>query len=251
MNENLPFWNELSKTVMLRGTEWRDVVDSLPGRIDASEAKVLLQSTHQLASCNMQGRAFLAGAPVFATADSTTIGRYLQPDRLTVENLAMQWLFQFIILESIGNVHPDKPLAEWPPMFLDMYERGLHFMVYMAALMCLIEESDIDRQWAIPVNHFLDTEGPVRGRVDYTTKNLYKKAQDYGESFRRHGVMGLLPRLWDKIARYTQLKSENRDPNFEPLLDSARDLLGYSAIAWSLVLEIPAAQNIQKTKVMQ
>jgi hypothetical protein len=67
---------------------------------------------------------------------------------------------------------------------------------------------------------------------------LCKKAADYGESFRRHGLTGLVPRIWDKAARYAQLSSLDRAANYESKLDSARDLFGYSLIAWSLVWEL-------------
>jgi hypothetical protein len=168
---------------------------------------------------------------------------------LTRENLVLQWLYQFLILESVAKHLKDKPLAEWHPMFLDMYGTGLHFMTYIAAMLCMIEEGGIEGDDIPTVEMFIETEEDVRHRVYDATVNLWAKAQDYGESFRRHGVTGLLPRLWDKVARYVQLMSADRPAYFEPKSDSARDLLGYSIIAWSLLLEVPAAHDIQKKEV--
>jgi hypothetical protein len=126
-------------------------------------------------------------------------------------------------------------MLKWAPMFLHTTEQCLHFMLYMAALLVLLEEKKID---AIPVNENLH-EDLVKARIAQACEFLHPKAQDYGESFRRHGLPGLMPRLWDKIARYAQLKADNRVGNFEKKEDSARDLLGYCCIAYSLMLELP------------
>lgn len=249
MNANIPFWQEIRSSVMPRGTGWREVIESLPRRLDAAEVKSMLQSASQLTSANMQGVAYLAGVPERTTLNPDILFQYLAPTLLTPENIVLQWLYQFFIIEGLDRAMADlnskASIADWPPMILDMYVRGLQFMVYMAALLVLFEETKIDICFLDGSLH----EELVKARVMQTTKNLYAKAQDYGESFRRHGIQGVIPRLWDKIARYTQLRSEDRVPNFESQQDSARDLLGYSAIAWSLVLEVPAAHDIQKTVI--
>ena len=246
MSDKTLFWQEIRNTLMIRGDGWKAVVDGLPDRIDASQAKQKLQSSNQLANCRMQGQAFIAGDIVYATPSAENLAINLPPDLLTRENLVLQWLYQFLILESVAKHLKEKPLAEWHPMFLDMYGTGLHFMTYIAALICMIEEKPIT---GVSVGSFTDTEEDVRHRIYDATVNLWAKAQDYGESFRRHGVTGLLPRLWDKVARYVQLMAANREAHFEPKADSARDLLGYSIIAWSLLLEVPAAHDIQKKEV--
>jgi hypothetical protein len=250
---NNPFWQELRSTVMLRGTDWREVVESLPGRIDASEVKSMLQSPHQLTHCNMQGVAYLAGYPVYASPDPEILGEHVTLD-MTAEHVTLQWLYQFFIIEGLMTAMHDTnklaPIAEWPPMILDMLARSLQTMVYMAALLTLMEEGALDAcDGPVTPPNFLGTQDAVRHRVGKTTENLFSKAQDYGESFRRHGLAGLIPRLWDKVARIAQLKSQDRAPNFESMQDSARDLLGYTAIAWTLVLEVPAANNIHKVEV--
>jgi hypothetical protein len=265
--DTLPFWQELRSTAMIRGTEWKQTVDTLPGKVSAPEVLKLLQSPEQLALSNIQGVAFLGGEPVYAVPSAAIIAPFLPEGFLTAENLVMQWLFRFAILEGIGRAKGHEPLAHWQPMFLDMYERGLHFMSYTSALLCLLEEGGVPVWKAgppfagdepheytlvngVPAEDFALTEQAVAARVKKATENLVRKAQDYGESFRRHGVPGLIPRLWDKVARYAQLRSEERTPNFESQQDSARDLLGYSVIAWSLVLEIPAVRDgIQKMEV--
>jgi hypothetical protein len=247
-----PFWQEVRSTVMLRGDGWREVVESLPNRLDASEIKSMVQSVEQLTHCHMEGVAYLAGAPVRATPDPEALIAHLPADVLTPENIVLQWLYQFFIVEGLAramtDLNSDAPIADWPPMILDLLLRSFQFMVYMSALLTLMEEGFYATA-AIPMSEFLATEKAVRYRVEFTANHLCSKTQDYGESFRRHGMLGLIPRLWDKIARIAQLKSKNRTANHEPMQDSARDLLGYSAIAWSLVLEVPAAHNIQKVEI--
>jgi hypothetical protein len=248
MSDKTQFWQEIRNTLMIRGDGWKAVVDGLPDRIDASQAKQKLQSSNQLANCNMQGQAFIAGEIIYAKPSAENLAAHLPPESLTRENLILQWLYQFLILESVAKHLKEKPLAEWHPMFLDMYGTGFHFMVYMAALLCMIEEMEVSTVGVLTAD-FIETENDVKQRIREATLNLWAKAQDYGESFRRHGVTGLLPRLWDKVARYATMSCLDREAHFEPKSDSARDLLGYSIIAWSLLLEVPAAQNIQKKEI--
>lgn len=249
MSEKLPFWQEIRSTLMLRGNQWQQVVEDLPNIISIDEVQDMLQSAHQVTHCNMRGIAHLGGSPVTATPNAEIIYPFLPADKITIEFLTLQWLYQFFLIEGLSKHAGERPLAEWNEMFLHMTLKSLQFMVYVSALLCLMEEQSLD--YELPLVDFKSTEPFVRARIAHTTKNLVRKSQDYGESFRRHGVAGLIPRLWDKIARYTQLKSESRTPNFESMQDSVRDLLGYSAIAWSLVLEVPAVAAGIHTEVFE
>ena len=253
MSESTPFWQEVRGSLMVRGDGWKPVVEDLPNHISAAQAKELLQSPDQLTYLN--GVGFIAGARIDTKLDRTIVlpfldtGRFEETARLYPENIALQWLYRFIILEGLIEHNRTQPMAEWPAMFLHMVEEGLHFMVYMATLFVLFEEKKID---AVLLSENLH-EDLGRARVADAAKFLPPKAQDYGESFRRHGLPGILPRLWDKIARIAQLKADNRAGNFEKQEDSARDLLGYSLIAYSLVLELPQElrQSYQPSAVYQ
>jgi hypothetical protein len=174
---------------------------------------------------------------------------YLNNSDLTLENIVLQWLYRFYIIEAVCEHNRREPLQSWFPVFLHTLEQGLHFLLYMAALLVLLEENKVN---AIPVSENLH-EDLVKARVAQACEFLHPKAQDYGESFRRHGLPGLLPRLWDKIARYVTLKADNRDGNFEKREDSARDLLGYCCIAYSLMLELPEEfrKSYQPTSVYE
>ena len=246
MSETTPFWQEVRHSLMVRGNGWKPVIEALSNHISAKEAEELLQSPDQLTYLN--GVGYIAGEKVETQLAKEAVLPYL--GKTNLENISLQWLYRFFIIEGLVEHNRTAPLVEWNPMFLHMVEQGLHFMVYMATLLVLIEEKKIgDAQLGL----FESTERMVRERVSQACEFLHPKAQDYGESFRRHGLPGILPRLWDKIARYAQLKADNRAGNFEKKEDSARDLLGYSIIAYSLVLELPkeVRQSYQPTAVFE
>lgn len=247
MGEN-NFWQEIRGSLMVRGDGWKVVVEELPSVMSATEAVKLLQTKDQLLASGMSGVGFIAGSPVFASPDTSVLASNLPENgQHDLRSITLQWLYRYFVVESLAEHWRGKPLATWPTAHLDLVTLGLHFMTYMAALMCLIEEGKITT--VSDDLTFLSTEAIVRDRLRQTTANLHPKAQDYGESFRRHGLPGILPRLWDKIARYVQLQADNRPSHFEPKADSARDLLGYCAIALSLALEVPEEARVPRAFV--
>jgi len=232
-DETTPFWQEVRRSLMVRGDGWKPVIENLPNHINIKEVKDLLQKADQLGYLN--GIGYIAGARVETVLDRTVIDPFLS-NEMTLENVTLQWLYRFLILEGLVEHNRTKPMVDWSPMFLHMVDQGLHFMVFMAAVLVLVEEGKIT-PGSIGGDEIAETL--VKERIAQACAFLHPKAQDYGESFRRHGLPGILPRLWDKIARYAQLKADNRMGNFEKREDSARDLLGYSIIAYSLMLELP------------
>ena len=235
MSESTPFFQEVRRSLMVRGDGWKPVIEDLPNRINIKEVEELLQSADQLTHLNGQGH--IDGTLIKTTLDAAAVAPFLKDDSLSLENMTLQWLYRFMIVEGLCDHARTEPLAGWHPMFIHMIEQGLQFMLYMATMIVLIEEKKMVSPQ--PRFDFAATEPLVTDRIKQAVEFLHPKAQDYGESFRRHGLPGLLPRLWDKIARYAQLKADNRSGNFEKMEDSARDLLGYCCIAYSLVLELP------------
>jgi hypothetical protein len=247
MSETTPFWQEVRRSLMVRGDGWKLVIDDLPSHIHLAEIEELLQTPDQLSYLN--GIGFIAGQKIETELDRAVVKPFLI-NQISLENAALQWLYRFLIIEGLVEHNRTKPLAEWPSMFLHMVEQGLHFMVVMATYLTLLEENKLKPSDFSDAEH---AEQLVRKRVKEACEFLHPKAQDYGESHRRHGLPGLLPRLWDKIARYAQLKADNRAGNFEKKEDSARDLLGYSLIAYSLMLELPQElrESYQPTSVYE
>lgn len=247
MNDATPFFQEVRRSLMVRGDGWKSVLAELPSHINVSETKELLQTRDQLT--RLEGYAHIAGGLVQVRLSDAAVLPYMDDKNLTLQDITLQWLYRFILVESFCEHNRRDPLVKWNPMFLHMVEQGLHFLLYMAALLVLYEEKKI---YACLLKESLH-EDLVKARITQACEFLHPKAQDYGESFRRHGLIGLLPRLWDKIARYAQLKADNRLGNFEKLEDSARDLLGYCCIAYSLMLELPeeVRQGFQPTAVYE
>src|SRR5271154_3814016 len=240
MDNTTPFWQEVRRSLMVRGDGWKPVIENLPNHINSAEARELIQSAEQLSLLN--GVGFIAGGKTETQLDVGIVLPYLNDKSINLENVALQWLYRFIVVEGLVEHNRTNNMVTWAPMFLHMVEQGLHFMVYMAALLVLIEEKAVtDAQ----LGYIEFTEQSVKNRIAQACEFLHPKAQDYGESFRRHGLPGILPRLWDKIARYAQLRADDRSGNFEKKEDSARDLLGYSIIAYSLMLELP--QELRKS----
>jgi hypothetical protein len=74
----------------------------------------------------------------------------------------------------------------------------------------------------------------MRARADFVAR----KDAEYGQPIRRHGIYGVVVRIFDKIARFTNLKAGAVEtPTFESALDSLKDLGGYSLILAGMFLE--------------
>jgi hypothetical protein len=60
-----------------------------------------------------------------------------------------------------------------------------------------------------------------------------KKNSDYGDAFAKHGVIGVLVRINDKLSRYTNITKNgiNISVTDETLKDTLMDLHNYSAMA--------------------
>jgi hypothetical protein len=58
----------------------------------------------------------------------------------------------------------------------------------------------------------------------------WRKLQDYGQSYRGFGPLGVVVRMSDKMARIANLINNGKKPNNESLRDSAIDLINYSTM---------------------
>lgn len=60
---------------------------------------------------------------------------------------------------------------------------------------------------------------------------LLKKNDDYGGASFDLGLNGNMVHLWDKVKRYKSLIGcDKKDPNFENLEDTLKDIIGYAII---------------------
>ena len=193
MSDSTVFFQEVRRSLMVRGDGWKPVVEDLPNHVNAAEIKELLQSASQLSILHGQGH--IAGTLIKTQIDETAVAPFLSDQELSLENITLQWLYRFIIVESLIEHNRKEPMAGWAPMFLHTVDQGLHFMLYMATLMVLYEEKKI---YAINLDETEVFEGQttvlherlVKARIKQACEFLHPKAQDYGESFRRHRPTG-------------------------------------------------------------
>ncbi len=242
-----PFWQEIRTGLfVIQDYDWKKTLLAIPGLLDADEIEMGLQRHQQLLETHLGGLSIVKGEQVKATPNPAILALSLPPEEhYNIEALFLQWLYQFFILEGFCQHFWGKPLKEWPQGIFHLAEQSLHFLTYVAAVMCLLEEGVI--KGAPTKDGMHDLKPMVQARITKITETLLSKTHDYGESYRRHGLQGTIPRLWDKIARYAQLSALGREANYEPKADAVKDLLGYSVIAWSLMLEVQI-EDILATK---
>jgi len=234
-----PFWQEIRTGLfVIRNYDWKRVLSALPDMIDPEVVVKGLQSTNQLLNANFSGHAIVRGLPMDAIPNADILSAFLPPDdHYNLECLFLQWMYHYYILEGICTSLKETPFGEWPQGLRHVIEQTLHFLVFVSAVMGLLEDGVI--KGAPTKEGMVELLPLVQFKLKKITETLLSKTADYGESYRRHGLQGTIPRIWDKIARYAQLRADNRPSNFEKKEDSARDLLGYSLIAYSLMLELP------------
>lgn len=74
-------------------------------------------------------------------------------------------------------------------------------------------------------------EKSIKKITDDVTELLLKKNQDYGSASFDLGLNGSMVHLWDKVSRFKCLISNsNKNPNFESLEDTLKDIIGYAVI---------------------
>ena|SRR5271157_343322 len=240
-----PFWQEIRTGLfVIRNYNWKRVLSALPDMIDPEVVVKGLQSTNQLLNANFSGHAIVRGLPLDAVPNADILSAFLPPDdHYNLECLFLQWMYHYYILEGICTSLKETPFGEWPQGLRHVIEQTLHFLVFVSAVMGLLEDGVI--KGAPTKEGMVELLPLVQFKLKKITETLLSKTADYGESYRRHGLQGTIPRIWDKIARYTQLSALGRTAVYEPKADALKDLLGYSVIAWSLALEamMPEAEE--------
>ncbi len=74
-------------------------------------------------------------------------------------------------------------------------------------------------------------EEEVRKITNDVVQILLKKNADYGGASFDLGLNGNMVHLWDKVRRYrTLIENRDKEPNFESIEDTLRDIIGYAII---------------------
>jgi len=233
-----PFWQEIRTGLfVIRDYNWKYVLHALPEMVDPALVVRGLQSNTQMLESNFIGHAVIRGIPIDVRPNTEILAVALPPDGYyNQECLFLQWMYHYYILEGVTNGFKETPLAQWSAGMLQLIENTLHFMVYISATMGLMENGVIK---AAPTKEGMAELLPlVQFKIKKITETLLRKTADYGESYRRHGLQGTIPRIWDKAARYAQLSALGHTAQYEPKEDALTDMLGYCVIAWSLILEV-------------
>tara|TARA_B100000287_G_scaffold35660_1_gene32864 strand:- start:2426 stop:2722 length:297 start_codon:yes stop_codon:yes gene_type:complete len=71
-------------------------------------------------------------------------------------------------------------------------------------------------------------------KIQFECKEIFvKKNNDYGDAFAQHGTIGVLVRISDKMARFTNISKKGLEINVsdETLKDTLMDLHNYAAMA--------------------
>lgn len=86
-----------------------------------------------------------------------------------------------------------------------------------------------------PVEEFyqdLGTVKSIQAITDSIAVLLTQKRQDYGtENLDKFGEFGILVRISDKVERLRNLLASGKEPNFESINDTWRDVAGYAVLA--------------------
>ncbi len=84
----------------------------------------------------------------------------------------------------------------------------------------------------------MDRPAQMKQIHDEALELFIKKNADYGDAFAKHGVVGVLVRIEDKLQRYMSVtKNGTNLINTEGLRDTLIDLHNYSAMAIMLLDE--------------
>lgn len=90
--------------------------------------------------------------------------------------------------------------------------------------------------WRINANSLLlsSRQVMIKQVAEQIADLLVKKDQDYGaDNIKRHGTLGVLVRMDDKLARLTNLQNADKVNN-EAIEDTWKDLAGYAIIGYLL-----------------
>jgi len=227
-----PFWQRICESLFVKHPDWPSLVRDFPERLDPELCHMHTVSGETMTSMGIRAQAWLGDGIVTATKPNP-----LRPGDFPMQPLKwayLQFMSQFMVMEGLFNYLAEMGLSEpewWPDGTWLNLVGIVQAMVFYSAMLVIAEEGRLPEKEG-------DIVAPVRDEVRKITGVLLSKMGDYGQAFLRHGVIGMLYRIWDKIARYATLSAEGRPGKFESRLDTARDMLGYSVLIWSILEDI-------------
>lgn len=235
------FWTRVCESIFVKSPEWATLVKQLPDRLDFEIVKRRTIPNEVLTSVAARAQGWV-GCDIVVQAKPNPYREgdfYTTPDRWAY----LQVFGQFQILEGFLNLltlqgemlNP----KNWPPDLPDQLVELAQTASYFSAFLLLCDDNRLPSfaQGVVEVE-------AIRDEIRGITVTLANKTLDYGQAFLRHGILGLVHRLWDKVARYATLSAENRAIKFESKRDTVMDMLGYSVLIWSILEDIRTHSTI-------
>ena len=230
------FVAELRATLVLSDPTWADRVRGLPDKV-----RSLVLGDYPASYPNLTGWAFRG-----FTQPSTDPNTHVSTDRYNKFGAGDDKVF-----------HLTQALASFQRLEMGVTTHRLVKSNSVVSLHGLLSNA-WDLAWQSAVLYQLesgkshaDAIRDAQPFIDEVSNFLADKDADYGQAIRRRGPEGVTVRLWDKWSRYLTLKTADRAPKFESILDSLKDSVGYSLIMLGLVdeaLEDEALEDINNTK---
>jgi hypothetical protein len=238
--QSSPFWTRVCDSLFVKNPNWFETVNTLADKLDPAVCLKHTVSGEQATSTGIRAFGWVNGG-----IQEEVKPNPLCPSDFPIENLRwayLQFLFQFIQFEAVYNYLMEEGLGAPQFWHSDTVEQFLEFaqtMAFYSAMLILCEEGRLPE-----APSYLET--CVREEIRKIATVLTSKTRDYGQAFLRHGVVGLLYRVWDKIARYATLSAENRPAKWESRKDTVMDMLGYSVLIWSILEEMKSIRGEYK-----
>ena len=141
----------------------------------------------------------------------------------------LRWFAAYETLEELCGMNDTPENIDWATCM------GLSLEMFHDACELYLREKGWEQQGALVHG---DIWLPIQLEMDKRCTFIHDKDAEYGQPTRRHGIPGVITRVFDKVCRYTNLKATpGVYPKFESILDSAKDLGGYSLILAGLFQE--------------
>lgn len=234
MAKETNFWFRVRDALFVKSPGWFTAVTALPDKLDLTVCRNRTVSGEAITSCGIQAFGWVGRG----------IKSEIKPNPLRPEDdpfthlqwAFLQFMFQFFVFEGLYNYLVDSGQGDpimWHPTTITQFIELIQTMTFYSAMLILAEERRLPKNEA-------DLEPFIRDEIRGIVRVLTSKTTDYGQAFLRHGIVGMLYRVWDKIARYATLSAEDRAAKYESRKDTAMDMLGYSVLIWSILEDMQA-----------
>lgn len=224
------FFTDFRTNMFIRANNWAETILKIPQVVREQTVTVIHPIEYKTKS-----RGWLYGKEI---VDDISIP---VDSSNAIEICYCNWLYNYEQLENMmGRLSNsfDDPLDMNLADIQEAKREATHMVVFAANLWSLCKNKSHNWQ---DIDQVLVT-------VEELIKVIAEKDKAYGQANRRHGLPGLLPRLWDKIARFTNLADGTVTTSLEPLEDSAKDLCGYSIIALGYLIEMEYRSSLARYK---